>query len=202
MYENELFTTQKQIDYEKTTHLLVSSGIVRSKQCLRTGKNDFDVQDKGWWLGGELGFWHSTVDDLGSNSFVLSPEVGYDFNKRWSIGVGIGYALVSTETIIGENVKADMFLFSPYARWKFCNTDRVSLFLDGGISLAGGDMDGVKIGIQPGLTVKISKHVRFQTHLGFLGYCSNYFNNAVDDSDGFGLKFSASDLKFGFYYTF
>ncbi len=101
-----------------------------------------------------------------------------------------------------EPERANIFLFAPYARWKYCNTGRVSLFLDGGLGLAGGDMDGVKVGIQPGLAVRVSKHVRFQAHLGFLGYCSNYFNDGVDDSDGFGLRFSSSDLKFGFYYTF
>ncbi len=63
-------------------------------------------------------------------------------------------------------------------------------------------MDGVKIGIQPGLAVRVGKHVRLQAHLGFLGYCSNYFNDGVDESHGFGLRFSSSDLKFGFYYAF
>ncbi len=165
-------------------------------------KTACDAPEKGWWLGGEVGFWHTNVEGLGTNSFTLSPEVGYDFNKRWAIGVGIGYAIVSAEVVGSEPARANIFLFAPYARWKYCNTGRVSLFLDGGLGLAGGDMDGVKVGIQPGLAVRVSKHVRFQAHLGFLGYCSNYFNDGVDDSEGFGLRFSSSDLKFGFYYTF
>lgn len=159
-------------------------------------------KDKGWWVGGELGFWHTNEDNLGTNSFVLSAETGYDFNKRWAIGVSIGYGLIAAETGFGDIERANIFVFNPYARWKYCNTGRVSLFLDGGIGVAEGDMDGFKIGIQPGLAVRVSKHVRFQAHLGFLGYCTNYFNDGVDGSEGFGLKFSSSDLKFGFYYTF
>lgn len=165
-------------------------------------KKTVNPQDKGWWIGGELGFWHTNVDDLGTNSFVLSPEAGYDFNKRWAIGVAIGYGIVSAETGFGYNERADIFIFNPYARWKYYNTGRVSLFLDGTIGAAGGDMDGFKIGIQPGLAVRVGKHVRLQAHLGFLGYCTNYFNDGVDGSDGFGLRFSSSDLKFGFYYMF
>lgn len=165
-------------------------------------KKTVDAADKGWWIGGEFGLWHNTIDEMSTNSFVLSPEVGYDFNRRWAIGVGIGYGIVSAENEYGGNENANVFLFNPYARWKYCNAGRVSLFLDGGIGVAGGDMDGVKIGIQPGLAVRIGKHVRFQAHLGFLGYCTNYFNDGVEDSDGFGLKLSSSDLKFGFYYTF
>ena len=159
-------------------------------------------KEKGWWIGGEVGFWHNNVNDLSNNSFTLAPEAGYDFNKRWALGVGIGYGILSAETGFGETERANIFIFNPYARWKYFNTGRVSLFLDGGIGVAGGDMDGFKIGFQPGLAVQVGKHVRFQAHLGFLGYCTNYFNDAVEDSNGFGLRFSSSDLKFGFYYTF
>ncbi len=187
---------------KKMRMFLIAAVLFTANNVFAQEKNDTPVQDKGWWIGGEVGFWHTTVDELGINSFVLVPEVGYDFNKRWSIGLGIGYGIVSAETNFGENAKADVFHVSPYARWKYCNTGRVSLFLDGGISAAGGDIDGFKIGIQPGLSVKVGKHIRVQSHLGFLGYCTNYFNDNKDDSEGFGLKFSSSDLKFGVYYSF
>ncbi|MCM1151479.1 MAG: porin family protein [Alistipes sp.] len=165
-----------------------------------------DPEYKGWWIGGEVGLWHSTdAEDWGTVSVALSPEIGYDFNKRWGLGVAIGYAYASTETAepgYDGYIKANVFLFNPYARWKYYNPGRVSLFLDGGIGVAGGDMDGFKIGIQPGVAVRINKHVRFQAHLGFLGYCTNYFNDGTDDSQGFGFRFSSSDLKLGFCYTF
>lgn len=182
--------------------LLVATALLAAGTTSAQEKKTVAPEDKGWWIGGEAGFWHNTEDGLSTNSFALSPEVGYDFNKRWAVGVGIGYALVSAETGFGGVERANIFIFNPYARWKYYNTGRVALFLDGGLGVAGGDMDGVKIGIQPGLAVRVGKHVRLQAHFGFLGYCSNYFNDAVDESDGFGLKFSSSDLKFGFYYTF
>lgn len=166
-------------------------------------KKEADPEYKGWWVGGEIGLWHSTdADGWATVSVALSPEAGYDFNKRWGIGVAIGYAYASTETAFAEDIKANIFLFNPYARWKYYNPGRVSLFLDGGIGAAGGDMDGFRIGIQPGVAVRINKHVRFQAHLGFLGYCTGYFNDGQEDSQGFGFRFSSSDLKLGFYYTF
>lgn len=75
-------------------------------------------KDKGWWVGGELGFWHTNEDNLGTNSFVLSAETGYDFNKRWAIGVSIGYGLIAAETGFGDIERANIFVFNPYARWK------------------------------------------------------------------------------------
>lgn len=182
--------------------LLAAAMLSAADTTFAQEKKTVAPEEKGWWIGGELGFWHNTENGLSSNSFALSPEAGYDFNKRWAVGVGIGYGIVAAETGFGETVRANIFMFNPYARWKYCNTGRVSLFLDGGIGVAGGDMDGFKVGIQPGLAIKVSKHVRFQAHLGFLGYASNYFNDGIEDSDGFGLRFSSSDLKFGFYYTF
>ncbi len=177
--------------------MLLATGTVSAQE-----KTAPTPKDKGWWVGGEIGFWHTNADNLGTNTFAFAPEAGYDFNKRWALGVGIGYAWVSSELINGESIKANIFIFNPYARWKYYNPGRVSLFLDGGVGMAGGDMDGFKIGIQPGIAVRLNKHVRFQAHLGFLGYCTNYFNDAIDDSNGFGFMLSSSDLKFGFYYTF
>lgn len=151
------------------------------------------AQDSGWWLGGQVGFWH--YGDYSTSILSISPEAGYDFNKRWSAGLAIGFDYVNE-----DGFSANVFSFSPYARWKFFNKGILSLFLDGGFAVATGDLDGFQIGITPGLSLKISDHFSFLTHIGFLGYSNDYFNN--NDGEGFGLKLSATDLKFGFFYTF
>lgn len=84
------------------------------------GKNEYDAQEKGWWLGGQVGYWYNSD----YHSFAIAPEFGHDFNR----------------------------------------------------------------------------HIRFLTHIGFLGLRSDSYNNGLGDGVGFSL--SASDLKFGFYYTF
>ncbi len=164
------------------TMLCVVSGAAAQEQ-----KKVVDPADKGWWIGGEIGYWN----DEGENTFAIAPEFGYDFNSRWAIGTSVG--LVDWEDAVA-------FEFAPYARWKFYNIGRLTLFLDGGAAVACGDMTGFRIGLQPGLSLRITDHFRFLTRMGFLGYCNEFYNSW--EGSGFGLKFSASDLKFGFYYTF
>jgi len=150
-------------------------------------KKTVDAADKGWWIGGQISYWYND----GVNTYAITPEVGYDFNNRWAIGASVG--LVGLDDI-------RVFEFAPYARWKFYRTGCLTLFLDGGIGAVFGDMEGFKVGFQPGLSVKINKHFSFLTHIGFLGYCNEFYNGG--EGDGFGLRFSSSDLKIGFYYTF
>ncbi len=144
-------------------------------------------KDKGWWVGGQVGYWHND----GENTYVITPEVGYDFNSRWAIGTSIGCA--GLDDLVA-------FEFAPYARWKYYHTGRMTLFLDGGVGIACGDLNGFRVGFQPGLSIRVSDHFSFLAHVGFLGYCNEYYNGG--EGNGFGLKFSSSDLKFGFFYTF
>lgn len=164
------------------TVLLLTAGNAAAQK-----KNDFAPQEKGWWIGGLIGYWY----DDGEHEYVIAPEVGYDFNNRWAVGTSIGF--------IGLD---DIFAFevAPYARWKFYRTERLTLFLDGGFGAVLGEVEGFKAGFRPGMSVKLSNHFNFLTSFGFLGYCNEFYNNGM--GDGFGLKFSSSDLKIGFYYTF
>lgn len=167
--------------------------------ALLTTVNKASAQDKGWWLGGQIGFWHDSDGYYKANSFSISPEVGYDFNKRWSIGLAIGFDYVD-EKYFGS---LHVFTFSPYARWKFLNKGILSLFLDGGFALATGEVEGFQVGFSPGLALKINDHFSFVTHIGFLGYSNDYFNGGIEGGgDGFGFKLTSTDLKFGFYYKF
>ncbi|MDE6069559.1 MAG: cell envelope biogenesis protein OmpA [Alistipes sp.] len=162
--------------------LLAASGVVAQEQ-----KKAVAPEDKGWWIGGEIGYWHED----GMNTFALEPEFGYDFNRRWSVGGSVG--VVASEDFVVCGI-------APYARWKFYNKGRLTLFLDGSAAVACGDMTGFRVGLQPGLKLRIADRFHFLTRIGFLGYCSEFYSGG--DGDGFGLRFSSADLKFGFYYTF
>ncbi len=122
--------------------------------------------------------------------------MGYDFNKRWSIGLALGFEYLDA----GYYGSASVFTFSPYARWNYMNKGIFSLFLDGGFGFAFNDMEGFQIGITPGLSLRISDHFTFLAHIGFLGYRQDYFNGGF--GEGYGLQLSSQDLKIGFYYKF
>ena len=153
-------------------------------------------QEKGLWIGGKLGYWHDKTEGVKTDSFSIAPEAGYDFNKRWSVGVALGYEYLKVK----DGGSANVFTASPYARYKYYNKGILSLFLDGGVGFACCDHEGFQAGITPGLSVKINEHFSFLTQVGFLGYRKDYFNGG--SGEAFGLKLSSSDLKFGFYYKF
>ena len=161
-----------------------------------TAANKASAQEKGLWIGGKLGYWHDKTEGVKTDSFSIAPEAGYDFNKRWSVGVALGYEYLKVK----DGGSANVFTASPYARYKYYNKGILSLFLDGGVGFACCDHEGFQAGITPGLSVKINEHFSFLTLVGFLGYRKDYFNGG--SGEAFGLKLSSSDLKFGFYYKF
>lgn len=137
-----------------------------------TAANKASAQEKGLWIGGKLGYWHDKTEGVKTDSFSIAPEAGYDFNKRWSVGVALGYEYLKVK----DGGSANVFTASPYARYKYYNKGILSLFLDGGVGFACCDHEGFQAGITPGLSVKINEHFSFLTQVGFLGYRKDYFN--------------------------
>ncbi|MFQ8746726.1 MAG: outer membrane beta-barrel protein [Alistipes finegoldii] len=119
-----------------------------------TAADKASAQEKGLWIGGKLGYWHDKTEVVTTDSFSITPEAGYDFNKRWSVGVALGYEYLKVK----DGGSANVFTASPYARYKYYNKGILSLFLDGGVGFACCDHEGFQAGITPGLSVKINEH--------------------------------------------
>lgn len=129
--------------------------------------------------------------------YALVPEIGYQFNKNWEAGLTIGYKGVED----GHNT----FELAPYARYTFCNTKLVDLFLEGtvGYKHFGGnhrDYEGFEFGIKPGLKVNLSDHVAFITKVGFFGYTQE--NEGAAKVKAFGVALDGTNIQFGVNYKF
>lgn len=171
-----------------------------------------------FYVGGEAGLWRNP--DHNTTDFTLRPEFGYELNKKWDLGIAIGY----THNYDGYgddgyfHVKTNSFNINPYARWTFANLGPVNFFLEMGFGVetykvkASDKDDNVEIksdaltawniGVRPGLSVDVAKHLQFITHVGFLGYrdSDDHFNG--HRNDGFGFDVSSEDLTIGFVYKF
>lgn len=129
--------------------------------------------------------------------YALVPEIGYEFNKNWEAGLTIGYEGVED----GYNT----FELAPYARYTFCNTKLVDLFLEGTVGYKhfggnGRDYDGFEFGIKPGLKVNLSDHVAFITKVGFFGYQQE--NEGDAKVKAFGVNLDGTNIQFGVNYKF
>ncbi|MBQ9231280.1 MAG: porin family protein [Prevotella sp.] len=163
------------------------------------------------YIGGGIGFQTTSQGDVTNTVIKLIPEVGYNLDANWAVGIALGYGHTKNSVEVNgveTSVKADVFAISPYARYTFAKFDKVNLFVDGGLSYthtkAGNDKNNTfAIGFKPGVAVNLNDKLSFVAHVGFLGY-----QNSKDDYDGaeaantFGLDLDGSSLTFGLYYNF
>jgi len=155
------------------------------------------------YMGGTAGFWRNDKDDADETAFAIAPEIGYNFNEKWAIGSELGYVYSKNVNASG---KENTFFIAPYARYTYCETGIVRLFLDGGFGIGStkiGDGDretGFEIGIKPGVAIKLNDTFSLITKVGFLGYRDDYY--VGDAGNGFGLGLSGADVRFGFQVNF
>ena len=152
------------------------------------------------YVGGSLGLWGES--DSKTTQIGIIPEIGYNINEKWSVGVNIGYMYNKV-----DSEKANTFVIAPYARYNYFKTGIVRLFVDGGLGYNHIDYkddpySAWEIGFKPGIALDITEHFGMIAHLGFIGYRDgdDEIKSAIDA--GYGIKFSSQDVSLGFIYTF
>jgi len=155
------------------------------------------------YVGGGVGIGTSKVEvgnvDEDYTTYKFVPEVGYNFNDDWAAGIAFGWQ--------GSDKGGEKSVFvNPYARYTFVHSKIVDVFVDGGVGFAhtyGGnnrDLDTYSIGFKPGLAVKLTPHLNFVTHVGFIGYEHEKEGDAKANS--FGLDIDGTNILFGINYKF
>ena len=146
------------------------------------------------YVGGGVGISSTKVGDGDSKlSYKFVPEIGYQFNKNWEAGIYVGWK--------GVEDGAHSFELAPYARYNFCTSKLVDLFLEGTVGYVHSEgVDGYEIGLKPGVKVNLSNNVSFVTKVGFLGYQQVGDGNAKVKTFGFDLD--GTNVQFGLNYKF
>ena len=112
------------------------------------------------YVGGSLGMTTSKLDmghdnDASGTSFTIAPEVGYNLNSEWAVGISVTYSngLASMGNISANDLRgllstalsasADLangddfdsslsgFTVAPYARYTYLGSGILELFVDG-----------------------------------------------------------------------
>lgn len=176
-----------------------------------------------FYVGGETGLWRNC--DKNTTDFTLRPEIGYELNEKWDLGLGFGF----THNYNGSTDLDDLDLedgygytkvnsleINPYARWTFAKLGPVNVFLEMGfgidtykIKYGVGDHESKSdaqvawnIGVKPGLSVSVAKNLQLITHVGFLGYRDSDDSYNGHRNDGFGFALSGENLTLGLLYKF
>jgi hypothetical protein len=158
------------------------------------------------YLGGSIGFESTSSDGNSETFFSIMPEIGYNLNEDWAVGIVLGYG-ESRDKVKKTTVdKIKSFTINPYARYTFAKFDKVNLFVDGGVSYTNIKENDIKtnvfsVGLKPGVAVNLNEKLSFVAHAGFLGYT----NSKTDDEkaiNNVALGIDASSLSFGVFYNF
>lgn len=147
------------------------------------------------YVGGEVGAWRDHKANY--TTFYVQPEVGYNLNSQWAVGLELGYRYN-----YNNGAKTNVFGLAPYARYTYAKLGPVNLFLDGGLSYyaadRAGDPKSFEIGLKPGASINLTDKLSFVTHVGFLGYK----DDEIYDDNGFGFDLHGQDIAFGLYLNF
>ncbi len=170
------------------------------------------------YVGGTLGFNAGKAFDGADNvtKFEIAPEIGYNFNEKWAVGLGIGFTTQNgdfdtTEPLLpvpnGSGVKygksQSAFTIAPYARYTFAKTGIASFFVDGGFQamFLNDDRGNVwNISVRPGVKLSASEKVDFVAQIAALGY--TWASEKAGKTSAFGLNVDNTAIKFGVYYNF
>lgn len=155
------------------------------------------------WVGGSLGF--SVTKPEGGDAIstiVIAPEIGYNFNEKW----GMGVALEETALLTGS-YNANAFYFTPFARYNFARAGIANFFIDGGLQVGCQNFDNnlVKtdshttfgLGVRPGVKIELNHHLALEAKTGYLG-----IRTITDVATQFGFGVNNEEISFGLVYEF
>lgn len=158
------------------------------------------------YVGGGVGVATSSYDGNSTTVWSIIPEVGYNLDENWAVGITVGYG-ESKVKVSGVSEKVKNFKVAPYARYTFVKFDHVNLFVDGTVGYLHENYAGTKtntfgVGLKPGVAVNLNDKLSFVSHIGFLGW--DQLNPDGDDNNisKFGLNLDATNITFGLYYNF
>ena len=160
------------------------------------------------YLGGSIGV--ASVKDSNADAetlFKIVPEVGYNINAAWAVGVSLGYQK-GTCDLMSDFFDAgtqEIFQINPYVRYTFINSKLINVFVDGGVDFSSykDAGTGLNFGFKPGVAVNLSDNLSFVAHVGFIGYKSyNPKADGLDTRNKVGVDLNGNNLLFGLYYNF
>lgn len=158
------------------------------------------------YVGGSVGFGSAKMGGGDSEStYKIIPEIGYNLNDQWAIGVGVGYqkGTCNFGNLDFNPGKTETFMVSPYARYTFMKSDMVNLFVDGGLGFASIKDTGsvFQAGLRPGIALNASEKISLVAHIGFVGFETFSPKGDGKSSNAFGLNFDNANIMFGVYYN-
>ena len=173
------------------------------------------------YVGGTFGFTsRKDVNGVSKSNFTIVPEVGFQFNEKFSIGMNLGYRKMGVTDDGSFSYTCDKYVsfgIAPYIRYNLYQYSKIRVFTDGVASLwhvkykglqnagaeTGNDIDGHRstIGIRPGIAFDATDHFSFLAKIGWIGYSSTKMDG-YKATNTWNINADTDNLAIGFLYHF
>jgi outer membrane protein W len=171
------------------------------------------------FVTGSVGYSSETTGDVKSNSFTVSPAVGFFVTENIAIGGMIGYeSSTGDQDISGEGdffeVKTNTFSIGAFGRYYATPASDFSFFGELGLAYAtskseASDLDieskanGFGVAVSPGVSYFISSNFALEATIGALSYSSMKPDfDGAEATNNFDLNLDLTNVTFGLVYKF
>lgn len=164
------------------------------------------------FVTGSIGIGSETTGDNKTNSFNISPKVGYFATPNIALGVALGYMSGKEEAPLIPDVKTTELAVGVFGRYYVTPANSFSVFGELGLDYIHSKIDAgasedisnaVRIGLAPGVSYFISQNFALEAKFGVLSYRSdNPDAEGVQNTDQFNFGLNLSDISIGAIYRF
>lgn len=170
---------------------IISLFMMCALSCAANAQQDVE---KGFFAEVDAGY-----SNLYNEKFaVISPSVGYQFNKRFLAGMRVGF----------ETRRYGYTVYTPFVRYNYLPMARCKLFAEAQANIAqreveGGQASYSEIGLALGASLSLSRHIKMVGRYLFIGYSERDARKAPYMGNGdFLLDANVTRLQLGLQVIF
>lgn len=176
-----------------------------------TNSNGFRMGD--FFVTGSVGVGSQSTGDNKSNSFNISPRVGYFLMDNIAVGAALGYESGKTKSPGEPDFKQNEFSIGVFGRYYVTPATGFSLFGQLGLdyihATSEWDVPGApknssnafQIGLAPGVNYFVSSNFALEATFGILSFRTDSPDEG-DNTDNFNLGLNFTNINLGLIYRF
>ncbi len=192
---------------------LLAFGLTQAQETTTLGvpaTNGFNQGDL--FVTGSIGIGSESTGDNKSNSFNISPKIGYFATPNIALGVALGYTSGKEEAPLIPDVKTRELAVGVFGRYYATPANSFSVFGELGVDYIHSKIDAgasedvsnaVRVALAPGVSYFISQNFALEAKFGILSYrTDNPDAEGVKNTDQFAFGLNLSDINIGAIYRF
>jgi len=189
-----------------TVAAIFAFGFANAQETTEGGFANGDV-----FISGAVGFGSSKTGEAKTNSFEVSPSVGFFVTPNIALGGRIGFSSEKEEEGADE-LKTTAFTVGVFGRYYVTPASKFSLFgelaVDYGTSKVDDGTndfkaDGFGVQVAPGVSYFLGKNFAIEATWGVLGYSTVKPDvEGAESTNNFALGLNLRDINFGLVYKF